>query len=298
MAAVLGVVVIGVVDDLTGVELRVFPLYYVPISVAAWWAGRSSALVAAAASTLAWIVSNQFTGHHSAMWVDIVNSVMQLGSFSLVAMLIAGLRSAHANERARSRTDALTGLLNTRGFFEEAPRLLALAHRHEQALTVAYVDLDDFKLVNDSQGHAVGDQVLRLAADTMRAELRRADLAARIGGDEFVLLLPHTDEIGARSVLSRLHERLQRGLKAECPVTGASMGAAVFTPPPDDLDEVIRQADAVMYSIKASGRGRVIVAHVAEGAPAPGSPTSNATLTVARQRRRETSKRRAEVAHG
>ncbi|MCA9710582.1 MAG: diguanylate cyclase, partial [Myxococcales bacterium] len=227
-AAMLGVAAIGVVDYATGTEVRVFPLYYVPISIAAWWTGRKPALLVAVVSTVAWLGSNQLAGLHTPLWVDAVNSLMQLGSFSLIALLIAGLRAAHAKEQLRSRTDALTGLLNTRGFFEQVPRIVSLAHRHRQPLTVAYVDLDDFKLVNDSQGHGAGDRVLQRAAETMRTELRRGDVAARIGGDEFVLLLPHTDEPGARSVLQRLHERLQRSLRAECSVTGASMGAAVF----------------------------------------------------------------------
>jgi diguanylate cyclase (GGDEF)-like protein len=283
LGALVGVAVIGLVDYVTGTEIRVFPLYYLPISAAAWWTGRPVALGTATFSAVAWLASNILAGQHAAPWVDGINFFMQLGSFALVGVLIASLRSAHARERARSQTDPLTGLLNGRGFFEQVPRILALAHRHRQPLTVAYLDLDNFKQVNDSLGHAAGDEVLRSVAQTLRAGLRRGDFAARLGGDEFVLLLPQTDEAGARRVLERLHRHLQQQVRTSCEVAGASMGAVVFAWPPEDLDEVIKRADAVMYVVKTSGRGRVLIETVTV-AGRPRGESSRAAVAPAAQR--------------
>ncbi len=262
--AVLGVIALGFVDYATGTQVRVFPLYFIPVSAAAWWAGRPAALSIAFSSAVAWFASNYLAGQRISPWIEGINFFMQLGSFSLVGLLIAGLRSAHRRERARSHADPLTGLLNGRGIFDEAPRSLALAHRHRLPMTVAFLDLDNFKRVNDTLGHAAGDEVLRTAALTLREELRGGDFAARLGGDEFLLLLPQTDEVGARRVLERVHGRLQEQLRSTCPVAGASMGAVVYLRPPDDLEAVVKRADAVMYSVKTSGRGRVIIEVEAE----------------------------------
>ncbi|WP_323137453.1 GGDEF domain-containing protein [Paraliomyxa miuraensis] len=259
LAAILGVAAIGVVDYATGIEIRVFPLYYLPISIAAWWSGHRAALGVATLSAIAWLASNDLAGQRTGPWIDTINFCMQLGSFALVGALIARLHSAYTRERALGHTDPLTGLLNSRGFFDQVPRALALAHRHEQPLTVAYLDLDNFKQVNDTLGHAAGDDVLREAASILAAGLRRGDFAARLGGDEFALVLPQTDEAGARHVLERLHHELQDGVRRHCEVAGTSMGAVAFAHPPEDVDELLRRADRVMYAVKAAGRGRVVV---------------------------------------
>ena len=179
-AAILG---IGWFDYVSGIELRVFALYFAPISLVAWHFGRVDACVASVLCSVTWLVSNALAGQqysHPAYWV--ANTLVQAASFVTVGMLIANLRSAIRRERGLSRTDALTDLLNTRAFYEDAGHLLALCRRKGHPVTLAYIDLDDFKVVNDTRGHPAGDGLLRRVADALRTSTRPSDSCARLGG--------------------------------------------------------------------------------------------------------------------
>ncbi len=253
-----GTVGIGAIDYGTGAEFRVFPLYFAPISLAAWRLGRLGALVSATLSSVSWLVSNQMAGlHASHPGVLVANTLVQALAFATVGYLLAALREALGRERELSRTDPLTGLMNTRAFYEEAERVLALCRRKGHPVTLAYVDLDGFKAVNDRLGHPAGDAVLRKVAALLGDSTRPSDLGARLGGDEFVLLLP---EVGAQEAALAL-ERLQR-LLSEMVVVGkeavtASIGGITFLSPPADLTEMVRAADSSMYAAKAAGKNRL-----------------------------------------
>ena len=179
----LGLVLIGALDYYSGVELRVFPLYYGPIALLAWHYGRSGASIAAALGGAIWVVSNTLAGlrfSHATFWI--ANTVVQIASFLTVGLLIATLRAALRRESGLSRTGPLTSMLNSRAFDEEATRVLALCRRAQRPVTVAYIDLDNFKAVNDRLGHQAGDTLLRTAAGQLRASVRASDVAARLGG--------------------------------------------------------------------------------------------------------------------
>ena len=253
-----GIAVISAVDLLTGVEYRVFPLYFMPLSVAAWYLGRLGALTAAALCALSWVGSNYLAGlRFSTATVWGVNFLMQATSFVVVGMLIATVRKALALSAQLSRTDWLTTLSNSRAFYEEAHQTLALARRYRHEVTLAYIDLDNFKAVNDSVGHHAGDDVLRRTADVIRQCLRTGDMAARLGGDEFAVLLPETGPEVAGALLETLRSRLAETFDdGPGPVT-ASVGAVSFVSPPGDVDELVRQADAAMYAAKGAGGNRV-----------------------------------------
>ncbi|WP_299959794.1 GGDEF domain-containing protein [uncultured Modestobacter sp.] len=158
------------------------------------------------------------------------------------------LTEAHGRLNGRLRTDAatdpLTGLANRRAWQEEAERCLARAQRVGEPLTVALLDLDDFKLVNDRDGHSAGDRLLRRVAAHWQARLRTSDLLGRYGGDEFVLCLPDTDAAGARDLLDRLDG---------APISW-SVGTATARPG-DSLPLLLQRADAELYALKRR-RGR------------------------------------------
>jgi diguanylate cyclase len=145
-----------------------------------------------------------------------------------------------------SRTDALTGLRNRRAFAEELAREISRARRQRRPLVVLYIDVDQFKQLNDREGHARGDKVLAAVAGALAATLREPDIAARLGGDEFCLLLPDTDLSGAAVLADRLRERI----RTSCPVT-VSIGAAVLEEgDAADPDALLGRADAEMYRDK------------------------------------------------
>lgn len=160
-------------------------------------------------------------------------------------------------------TDVLTGLANRRAMDEHLRRAVAHAHRHEQPLTALMVDLDHFKAINDTYGHAGGDVVLRAAADHLREAIRVDDVAARWGGEEFLVLLPHTGAAGGLLVA----ERIRLGIADAEPIDGnvtASIGLAVLR---DGADLLLREADHALYEAKADGRNRTNVAGLTRTVP-------------------------------
>ncbi len=166
-----------------------------------------------------------------------------------------------ANERlqALSETDPLTDTLNRRKFMAVAERELALAERHCYPTTVVLIDFDDFKQVNDKYGHAVGDVALVQTIDVIKSVIRESDVLARFGGEEFILLLPHTAREGAQSLVKRMLELVaQTPLELEQGSVKITLSAGSVTCETSrtPLDVLMSRADELLYESKQSGRNR------------------------------------------
>jgi diguanylate cyclase (GGDEF)-like protein len=177
-----------------------------------------------------------------------------------------------AELRHLSRHDALTGLLNRRAFEEQLTREIVVSRRGARAPGLLMIDVDHFKRINDSLGHAAGDAALREVARRLAEGARGGDTVGRLGGEEFAVLLPATDEPGVRAAAERL-----RRLIADVPLAvveggyaaTVSVGAAVCDPAHDDAGCLLQRADTGLYRAKAEGRDRVVFA--AAAAPLPSS---------------------------
>jgi diguanylate cyclase (GGDEF)-like protein len=169
------------------------------------------------------------------------------------------LRQKLGEERELARLDSLTGLANRRAFFELAERARAWANRYHRPLAVVYLDVDNFKQVNDTLGHVVGDTVLIRVAEVLRKNLRAQDAVARLGGDEFAILLPETGAQAVEKVLHKLHNVLHEEMDAQGFKVSFSMGGAAFLDPQLTLQDMIRIADDVMYGVKERGKDDVSV---------------------------------------
>ena len=169
--------------------------------------------------------------------------------------LIGGRRLAadHAANVNRAVRDGLTGLANHRSFHENIRTHLSTAARHEQPLVLALLDLDGFKVVNDTAGHRRGDEIL-VAVGGILAACRAGDLPFRVGGDEFAVILPNTDLQGARVACERIRDRVNQQL----PEIGVSVGIAAFHADVDDAETLWAAADAAMYQAKRQGKNRVV----------------------------------------
>jgi len=143
-------------------------------------------------------------------------------------------------------------------FFAELVDLeIARSRRYRHPLSIAYLDLDNFKTVNDRFGHSVGDKVLHITVQNTRHLLRKIDVVARLGGDEFAILLPETDQPAARAAVTKIRTHLLTEMrKNDWPVT-FSIGVLTCLEMPRNTDELIKQADNLMYSVKNSGKDSV-----------------------------------------
>jgi diguanylate cyclase (GGDEF)-like protein len=253
------VLAIGFVDYITGYEMAFSIFYLAPISLASWFLGLTHGQMMAIFSALTWVAVDYASGNpYSHSFIAFWNGFVRLGFFSIITYLLASLHSRLQREEALARIDPLTGMMNARAFKEHAERFLALAGRHGRPTVVGYIDLDNFKAVNDSLGHLQGDQVLKTVAEALRATFRRSDLLARMGGDEFAVLLPDADLQTAQSAFSKSHAHVLKVIAShEWPV-GMSIGVAVFEKAPATVDDAILAADALMYRVKALGKNDVL----------------------------------------
>ena len=194
-----------------------------------------------------------------------VNVVLAI--FAVPTVLLARRFMMHAQLVVQSRIDSKTGLLNAATWESEAMIELARAVRTRTPLSIALVDIDHFKAVNDRYGHLVGDKALRAVTDALRADLRAYDLAGRFGGEEFALLLPHTREIDAINVAERLRARVA---SMAIPVSDhdesaghitltISVGVAALDGPDRELADLLAAADAALYHAKETGRNKTHV---------------------------------------
>lgn len=228
-------------------------LYLVPISFFTWFIGLRSGIAAACGSVAALLSFDLLHGIRAHPYWD---TAMNLGMFIFIVFILAEVRALYESERNLSRTDALTGLLNRRAFVEILERERERHARFPRPITVAYLDVDDFKKVNDGHGHAAGDDLLITAADAMEDTVRTVDAVGRLGGDEFALLMPETDAAAAKQAIEKVQRRLRDAAQGrEWPAT-FSIGVVTFESVPGSAEEMLTVADSVMYSVKQSGKDR------------------------------------------
>lgn len=252
------VVFIGIVDYLTGAEISLSIFYLLPISLVAWFTGKWRGFVVSVASGVTWLAADLATGHiYSHPVIPYWNMTVRLGFFLIVTFTLHKLKIALVLERALARTDSLTGIANGRTFDELANSEINRARRYRHPFTLAYIDLDNFKTVNDHFGHTTGDTLLQLVAKIIQDNLRAVDIVARLGGDEFAILLPETEHEPGQVVIRRIQKNLLDIMqKNGWPVT-FSIGMVTFISPLSTVDEMIKMADDLMYSVKSSGKNEL-----------------------------------------
>ena len=258
LAAVAMVAAIGYFDRLTGTEISFSIFYLLPVAYAFWGGGLWPGAAAAAAGAAAWLIADLSAGHQYAHPViPYWNSLMRGLIFLTVGLLLLRLKGMLERERQLATRDALTGIGNWRHFEAVANREIGRAQRSGKALSAAYVDLDDFKKVNDSLGHRSGDALLVLVASVLQKSIRTFDCVARLGGDEFVVLMPDTELEGGRAVVERIRRLVEGALReGRWPAT-LSVGLVTFLRVPASIDEIIKTADDLMYRAKKSGKASV-----------------------------------------
>lgn len=257
--AAVSLALVGIADYLTGYEISFSVFYLAPVGIAAWYADRRAGVLLAIGSSVVWYVAEMGVGHpyhHPA--IPVWNAFVRLSFFLIVALLLSTLRGRLHAEQRLARIDALTGLPNSRAFVEQLIHDLACAGRASKPLTLVYLDVDDFKTVNDGYGHSEGDRVLRGIGRTLIEATRRSDTVARLGGDEFALLLPATDLSGAEIFIGKLRQAFRDHSGRAAGRVTCSIGAVEFREQLLSAEEAIAVADRVMYEAKSRGKNTAV----------------------------------------
>jgi len=182
--------ILGITDYVTGFELSFSFFYLIPVTMVAWVISRNTGLAFSVLSASVWLTSNLLSGQEfSSLFIGVWNTMIRFGFYSVVTILLTELRHALEEERLLANTDPLTGVLNRRSFNEIAEKKMIVSEINQRPYTMVYIDLDNFKTINDTFGHAIGDLVLKFVVDTIQTHIRITDFLARLGGDEFAILL-------------------------------------------------------------------------------------------------------------
>jgi diguanylate cyclase (GGDEF)-like protein len=256
------VALIGIADWMTGTVISLSMLYIAPVALATWYANKKAGVIAAVVSITVWLAADVSMGLSFAHpVVPIWNALMRFGFLFIIVSLLSLLQHHLELEQKHARTDSLTGIANRRAFMEQLEYNLALSRRDGTPLTVTIVDLDDFKEINDTQGHNEGDKVLQRIAGRLRDNIRRTDVVARLGGDEFALLLPNTGLDGAKWMVTKVKRAVKSAVGVSQMAT-CSIGVVSFLSPPDTAEQAIRVADLLMYDVKNKGKNGVATLEV------------------------------------
>lgn len=181
--------------------------------------------------------------------------------FLVFVSLVNRYKSALDNEKMKARIDFKTGIYNSQYFYElaavEAAVEIERSRRYKHTFAVAFIDCDNFKTVNDTFGHQLGDKLLFLIADTIKNNIRMSDICARLGGDEFIILFPETDQELSLRKIKELQNVLLETIRNKKYLVTFSIGIVTFVEIPQNVDEMIKQADEMMYAAKKSGKDMI-----------------------------------------
>jgi diguanylate cyclase (GGDEF)-like protein len=246
------------INAVTPTDARFGILYIIPVLLVTWTEGLVWGILFAVVTSVfreavAWV---QMPADTPMMWRVLTG----LAYLAVLGVAMAGLQTLRRSQAQMAKMiilDPLTNVLNARAFADRLSQELDRNRWYPRPLALMYMDLDNFKVINDTHGHQTGDAVLRLVADAMRSSVRQADVVGRLGGDEFAVLMPETDAALADAAAKRLIAGLRNVFKGTPNVT-ASIGVVSCTATDASTDDLLRRADQAMYDAKKSGKDRVV----------------------------------------
>jgi|SRR5579883_408292 len=237
-------------------QFNVVFYFLIPISFAMWFVSRRIGWIFVIVAVMVIFHFGMLNWNKGWNALEAWNAAADCAILAAFGLIISEIRALYQWEHELSLQDALTGLANRRAFFAILTAENRRMRRQHLPLTVAYVDVDNFKQVNDEFGHATGDKILTDLAREMQGSLRSSDTVARVGGDEFGILMPETSEAAARAVLAKLNERLQQRTNAPRALT-LSIGTVTFSESVNAPEEMLEIADHALYAVKQSGKNRI-----------------------------------------
>ncbi|AFM11836.1 GGDEF domain-containing protein [Turneriella parva] len=248
-------VAISAIDNQVTYEIGLSIFYLIPISFAVYRLGFAAGLTVSVLSSLSWYFNDLGTGHtYSNPLMPLWNALMRYGYFVLHSYFLSRYSLLLKKSQQQAYTDSLTNARNSRYLIEQIRRDHDHAAAQNKPLTLAYIDLDNFKAVNDTKGHAEGDLVLQTLANCTMALMGEKDTFGRMGGDEFVLILPGYTFDEANTLLTRLRSAVHAEFAAHNWPVSLSVGAITYTELGRLADRLLQDVDSLMYAVKKSGK--------------------------------------------
>jgi diguanylate cyclase (GGDEF)-like protein len=259
-------ILIGAVDYLdyvTGPEVKLSVLFLGPVYFVTWNLGFRFGVFLSFLSALGVFIDpfffpSYFPKTSLILWDFIVVLIF----FTAFCFVLSRLKDELVHEREQARTDGLTGLLNGGAFIENIERERMRAIRSGRPYALCYMDLDNFKEVNDTQGHQAGSELLKMMAVVLRENMRKSDMVARIGGDEFVAFFPETSPKAAEAICLKLHGILVRFFRKQGLKVTLSIGLVTYRKTTHSVQESLHYADQLMYKAKRAGKNRIVSEHL------------------------------------
>lgn len=241
-----------VINYFLGQEFRLIIFYFIPLFIMTWFVDIRRALLLSLLAALSYFLIGRFVlditmaGHS---W----NALTRLAIFVIFIYMV----DAYRRERIFAREDFLTKIANNQHFAEIAGMEIERCRRYGRPFSLVYIDVDNFKAVNDNFGHSAGNKLLYEVAQGIRRNIRMSDMVARLGGDEFAILLPETGHEQADIIIPKLREKLISIMQEHRWPATFSFGMATFVKAPENFDEMVRQADILLYKAKNEGKDTI-----------------------------------------
>jgi diguanylate cyclase (GGDEF)-like protein len=250
IASLIWIFAIFVLDIQIGLDVRLRVLYVFPLTALAIHSNRLSwVIVGFVLASIGEIIA--LVSYHSTPAAKIIDGTIGIAGFLLVIVLARTTRVNHLEALRQATHDALTELHNRRGFETIMDLEIARQKRYGGVFSLVGIDLDGFKELNDSRGHHIGDMALRLIADLLRKHTRMSDSIARIGGDEFAILMPNTNNPECKAVCKQMTLKIASVMDDAGMATSASIGCVTFEQPPESTADALNRADIAMYAVKS-----------------------------------------------
>jgi diguanylate cyclase (GGDEF)-like protein len=249
------IALLGAIDAQFKPEVVFAPLYLIPIAILAWFVGKWNGVTASVLSTMMWLAADLYSGGpYESTFVYYWNTIVCLTTFLLTSWLISYLRVELEQNRSFYQLDTLTGIANSVGFHEAAQREIERAKRLNRPFSLGYIDVDNFKFINEQMGHTIGDQVIREIALNIQSNLRRSDLVARVGGDEFTVLLSEAGQEASREAINRIQHQLKNAMDAKGWPLTFSIGVIACIEHPKTVDELLQLTSELRDFVKHNGK--------------------------------------------
>lgn len=258
VGCIFSTIILSLIAYLIGNLFLVYPAFTISIVFGSWFGSKKAGYILSIFTIgLSVFVLMSLSNYNFSIIDYLIFGFTHLFFYLILSTLVTNFRKAHRFETLAADTDDLTGLLNSRSFYEHLQIELKRSRRYKSIFSLAYIDIDNFKDINDTYGHPIGDSLLIEVGNILRSNLRDTDSIGRLGGDEFSCLFPETNQQNVINIFTNLIPVLRNSMKENKWYVSFSIGVVTFNKLPKDITTAIREADSLMYSVKNNKKNNI-----------------------------------------